>query len=437
MAGPGTRAGAGGKAAGTVHIVGAGLAGLSAAVTLAGRGRQVLLYEAGPAAGGRCRSYFDRELGCRIDNGNHLILAGNHAAIAYLETIGARATMDGPDRALFPFFDLATDERWVLRPNRGRLPWWVLLPGRRVPGTRLGEYLTLARLLRAPREASVREVIGSGPLVRRLLEPLAVSALNARPEVGSAWLFGRVLNESLARGGAAAVPLTPRVGLSESFIDPALARLASSGARIHFSRRVIGLEIAGDRAGDRVAALVSAGETIPLGTGDAVVLAVPAPVAKGLLPQLTVPDEFEAILNVHFRTRAEPGPAGFMALIGGLTEWVFVKPEVVSVTVSAAGRVIDEPAETLAGAIWPEVCRALGLSGPLPPVRVVKEKRATFAATPAQERLRPDACSGRRIGLANLVLAGDWTATGLPATIEGAIRSGRHAAEIFLTQTDG
>ena len=73
-----------------VHIVGAGLAGLSAAVALTQEGQQVTLYEAGPAAGGRCRSYFDRELGCRIDNGNHLLLSGNSAAMIYLETIGAR-----------------------------------------------------------------------------------------------------------------------------------------------------------------------------------------------------------------------------------------------------------------------------------------------------------------------------------------------------------
>jgi hydroxysqualene dehydroxylase len=166
---------------------------------------------------------------------------------------------------------------------------------------------------------------------------------------------------------------------------------------------------------------------VAVGEDEAVVLAVPAPVAKGLLPGIVVPEEFEAILNVHFRVRAEAGVAGFVALVGGLSEWVFVKPEVVSVTVSAAGRVIDRPAAELAAEIWPEVCAALGLSGPMPAVRVVKERRATFAATPAQERLRP----GARVGLANLVLAGDWTATGLPATIEGAIRSGGRAAELL------
>lgn len=93
-------------------------------------------------------------------------------------------------------------------------------------------------------------------------------------------------------------------------------------------------------------------------------------------------------------------------------------------TVSAAGCVVDRLAEELAGEIWPEVCAAAGLAWKMPAVRVVKERRATFAATPAQERLRP----GARTALANLVLAGDWTATGLPATIEGAIRSGFRAA---------
>ena len=107
---------------------------------------------------------------------------------------------------------------------------------------------------------------------------------------------------------------------------------------------------------------------------------------------------------------------------------MFVKPGHVSVTISAANRMVDRPAEAIAAAVWPDVRTALGLEGEMPPYRVVKERRATFAATAAQERLRPVA----RTALANLVLAGDWTATGLPATIEGAIRSGRTAAEALL-----
>jgi hypothetical protein len=159
-----------------------------------------------------------------------------------------------------------------------------------------------------------------------------------------------------------------------------------------------------------------------------VVLAVPPWVAADLLPGLRTPDAFEAIMNIHFRVAASAGAAGFVGVIGGTSEWVFVKPGHVSVTVSAANRLVDTAADTIAAAVWPDVCAALGLSGAMPPWRVVKEKRATFAATAGQQARRP----ASRIGLVNLALAGDWTATGLPATIEGAIRSGDSAARTIL-----
>jgi uncharacterized protein with NAD-binding domain and iron-sulfur cluster len=102
---------------------------------------------------------------------------------------------------------------------------------------------------------------------------------------------------------------------------------------------------------------------------------------------------------------------------------------VLSVTVSAAERLVDLPAETLAPRLWRDAARAYDLpEAPMPPARIVKEKRATFAATPAQLRRRPPAHGRWR----NLFLAGDWVATGLPATIEGAIRSGHAAAHLLL-----
>jgi len=122
-----------------VHVVGAGLAGLSAAVTLAGRGVPVVLSDAARQAGGRCRSYHDGVLDMEIDNGNHLVLSGNPAVGRYLSAIGAEDRVSGPSRAEFPFFDLATGRTWTLRPNDGAIPWWTLAAGRRVPGTRLGD----------------------------------------------------------------------------------------------------------------------------------------------------------------------------------------------------------------------------------------------------------------------------------------------------------
>ncbi len=407
-----------------VHVIGAGLSGLSTALALTDAGRSVTVYEAGPQAGGRCRSYFDRELGCRVDNGNHLLLSGNEAAFAYLDRVGARQTMRGPGEPLFPFMDVRTGARWNVRPNAGRFPWWIFSSARRVPGTKPLDYLALLALRRVKPAATVAGALRPGTLYTRLIEPLAIAALNTRPEQGSASLLAAVVNETLAQGGAACVPAVPREGLSESLVDPALAYLQARGVRVLFGKRVSLIESAADRA----AAFHTPDGPIKVGPSDSVVLAVPPWIASTLMPHLVAPSEFEAILNIHFRIEVDPGEAGFVGLIGGTAEWVFVKPGHVSVTISAANRMVDQPAEQIAAAVWPDVRAALGLADPIPPWRVVKEKRATFAATPAQDRLRPPA----RTPMGNLALAGDWIATGLPATIEGAIRSGRAAAEVIL-----
>ena len=403
------------------HVIGGGLAGLSAALRLATDGHPVTLYEAGPACGGRCRSYFDRELGVRIDNGNHLLLSGNDSAMTYLDMIGTRQSLGGPAAAVFPFMDLANGERWTVRPSAGRMPWWVFSPGRRVPGARLREYGALIRLMRAGRDTTVAEVLPRGELSRRLLEPLAVSALNTGTAEASARLLWAVVAGSLARGGGKCVPLYPREGLSESFVDPALARLAALGAVVRTGYRVSGVGV----GSGRVTSITGPDGLAAVGADEVVILAVPGPVAAALVSGVSAPDEFEAIINVHFLVRTAPGEAGFVGLIGGVAEWVFVKPEVVSVTISAANRLLDRPMDALVRELWGEVCAATGLVGEMPRYRLIREKRASFAATSRQQVRRPQATTS----LQNLLLAGDWTDTGLPATIEGAIRSGFAAAQ--------
>ncbi len=408
---------------GRVHVIGAGLAGLSAALALTGRGRAVTVYEAGPAAGGRCRSYFDRELGLTIDNGNHLLLSGNRATMRYLGVFGGRAALARPDEPMFPFVDLTNGERWTVRPNRGRLPWWVFARARRVPNSRPMDYLALLRILRMRGDTTVYDALRKHKLYRALIAPLTVAALNTQPESALTRLLAAVLRETLLQGGDACLPMFPRNGLSTALIDPAVAMATARGAVFHFGRRIAMLRI----AGARVAGLAGPDGPLAFDPEDAVVLAVPAWVAAELVPGLMVPTVFGPIVNVHFRLDADPGPAGFIGLIGGTAEWVFVKQGHVSTTTSAANRLVEMEANRIAASVWPDVRTALGLNGRMPPCRVVKERRATVAATVAQERRRP----GPRTELGNLVLAGDWTATGLPGTIEGAIRSGETAAGLL------
>ena len=419
MSGP-----ADGPQGGTVHIVGAGLAGLACAVALAARGRRVALHEAAGQAGGRCRSLEDAGLGCRIDNGNHFLLAANQAALAYLAVIGARGTLHDPGETVFPFVDLADGCRWRLRPNPGRLPWWLLVPGRRVPGTRPFDYLGLHRLLRAGAEATVADCLPmQGPLWRRFWEPLTVAVLNTAAEEASARLLAATLRATFLAGGAACRPLLARDGLAQSFVEPALAFLAGRGVVPHWRQRLRGLRI--ER--ERVVGLAFAQE-LPLAAGDAVVLAVPPAQARQLLPELSVPEASRPIVNAHYRVPGL-GPAQaapeLLGLVGGTAQWLVRRGEVVSITVSAATELVELPAETLAERLWSDTSAALGLDGRLPEHwRVIKERRATIAQTPAAVRQRP----GTRTPLGNLLLAGDWTDTGLPATIEGAIRSGQAAA---------
>ncbi|MBB2206247.1 hydroxysqualene dehydroxylase HpnE [Gluconacetobacter takamatsuzukensis] len=422
--------------AGHVHIVGGGLGGLSAAVELAGSGGRLTVYEAGPACGGRARSYHDRHLGCRIDNGNHLLLSANDAVFRYLGLIGAEKTLVGPDRPIFPFVDLGDRSRWTLDLSRGLIPFWLLSRHRRVPGMRLSEIRSLTRLMQATPEQTVAECLLPGMLSTRLLEPFAVSALNTLCDSGSAALLGAVIRESLAKGGRACLPRFPAIGLSESFVDPALEHLALMKAEVRTGCRVSAVMA----ADGRVTGLRLPEGEVALDADDILIVAVMAPVAAdllgGVVPGLVVPDAFESIVNVHFRLDPAPVALGalerarFIGVVGGVSEWVFVKEDILSVTVSAANRYADRDNDELAAVIWNEVRAAVGpaLAHPLPvdmpPMRMVRERRATFAATPAQERLRPPA----RTPLDNLILAGDWTATGLPATIEGAIRSGVTAA---------
>jgi squalene-associated FAD-dependent desaturase len=405
-----------------VHVVGAGLAGLAVAAALAVGGRRVSIYESGQHAGGRCRSYFDAELGVRIDNGNHLLLSGNRSALAYLAMIDALGTFEGPGEAAVPFVDLASGEHWVLRPNRGLLPWWVFCPGRRVPGSRARDYLAARRLREASADATVGDRLDPGGLLYRLLwQPVAVAALNTSAEAGSARLFWRILAETLGQGADSCRPLVPREGLSESLVDPALATLRARGAEIWFGARLRAIGF----AGRRVTELDFDSGKVDVGDGDAVVLAVPAAVAARLVPDLTVPDDHAPIVNAHYRIGPPTGMPLFAGLIGGTAEWAFRKHGIISVTVSAADRIVDRPAQELAEVLWRDVAAAFGLGAtPVPPCRIVKERRATFRATPAQLRRRPATATRWN----NLLLAGDYVDTGLPATIEGAIRSGLAAA---------
>jgi squalene-associated FAD-dependent desaturase len=297
-----------------------------------------------------------------------------------------------------------------------------------VPGTTAREYAAYIRLLFAGRRQTVGDVMAcSGPLWDRLMHPFLLAALNTEPREASARLAGSILKETLVKGGRAYRPRIATPTLTAAFVDPALAFVRARGGEVQFNERLRAITFGGRVA----AALEFPDATIPLARKDAVILAVPPWVAKDLVPGLSVPGQFRSIVNAHFKFPAPPGVPAILGVIGGTAEWIFSFADRISVTVSAADAIVDKDRNELAETIWADVRRALDIPAApnsLPRWQIVKEKRATFAATPAEDANRPAAKTRWR----NFFLAGDWTDTGLPATIEGAVRSGEAAAALAL-----
>ena len=209
--------------------------------------------------------------------------------------------------------------------------------------------------------------------------------------------------------------------------EPALAYLDAHGGTIAFGKRLREIQF----ASGHVRSLKFNDSEISVREGDTVILAVPPWVAQTLVPGLTAPAQFRAILNAHYSVAPPPQFPPILGLIHGTVEWIFSFPDRLSITISGADRlIIDRPREELAAELWRDVAAVTGLPAELPPWQIVKEKRATFAASPDQDVLRP----GPKTGWRNFFLAGDWIQTGLPATIEGAIRSGERAAQLAMRE---
>ncbi|NNU15696.1 NAD(P)-binding protein [Parvularcula sp. ZS-1/3] len=416
---------------GHTHIIGAGLAGLSAALHLLERGQAVTVHEGSGQAGGRCRSYEDARLGRVIDNGNHLVLSGNISVRRYLALAGVPDALCEAPEAKFPFADVETRERWSVHMNDGALPWWPLVKDRRPKGVSLGAMLGAGAILRAGDSHTIADLCGAeGPAKTRFWEPMSLAVMNLPPEKASAKLMRATALEAW-RNGRLARPMFAPYGLGPALIDPALAKLEEAGSPVRFGSLLRKVE---EEEGRATALHFARGEPVSLGAEDDVILAIPAHRLADIFPESAPPVETSSILNAHFLVNDPSvleGKPPLVGVVGGLTQWIFLKGDIVSLTVSAADHVegAEGAEEALLSKLWSETRKALDLPETLAykAGRLVREKRATFLQTPENVKKRPK----QETRLRNLVLAGDFVDTGLPATIEGAVRSGERAARIL------
>jgi squalene-associated FAD-dependent desaturase len=440
-----------------VVVIGGGLAGLSAAARLAADGARVLLAEARPGLGGRASSFSDPTSGEPVDNGQHLLLGCYHETFEFLGRIGAGDHV----RAQAALEVAMIDERG--RPSTLRCPplppplhllagiaeWDAVGLIDRLSALRLAAPVRRAqRFLRtgsgclpaSPDETVENWLIRNGQAKRlreMLWEPLALAALNQPAQEAAAPVFVRVLAQMLGPGPSDSAIVTPTRPLTAMYADPARAFVESRGGEVRVSsparvrivgRRVAEIEIRGGRIGTGRVIVAVPWFALP----DVIVgeVAEVAPVLAAARAAAASP-----IVTVNLWFDRDVLPAPFVGLPGRTFQWVFDKRQVLgdsaahlSLVSSGAAAVVPQSNESLTELACDELAAALPVvrTARLLRALVVRERRATFSLAPGQ----PDR-PGARTPVDGLLFAGDWTETGLPATIEGAVLSGHRAAELI------
>ena len=454
-----------------VLVLGGGFAGLAAATALAASGARVLLLEARPYLGGRARSWVDPESGSVVDNGQHLFMGCYEETLLFLDRLGTRDRLGLQPRLELPFVEPG-GRLSTFRLPRLPSPWDLAAGLLRFPGLSLAERVGLLRVARDTRRQARRpggRPHGGAPdgdldrttveqwlaslgqtaeANRRLWHPLAIAALNETPERASAAMLVPVLHRAFERGAAGSRLGLSRVGLSELYAEPAAHFLKARGSEVRLRAQV--RRVVCER-GRFAWALLADGARLAAG---AAVAAVPADDLLEMLPPETAASapfaglsrlEVSPIVSAYLWFGSPITDLPFAGLLGGTWQWMFNRRAFgghgggghgggahgVTLVKSAARDLVERPIDHLVRkalddlhAFFPDSRRAT-----LRHSLVIKEKRATLAHAPGTLSLRP----GPRTPCQGLYLAGDWTATGLPATIEGAVASG-HACALLARE---
>jgi hydroxysqualene dehydroxylase len=443
-----------------VIIIGGGFSGLAAGVRLSEQGWRVLLLERRKHLGGRAYSFVDPRTGDTVDNGQHLFMGCYRHTIAFLKKIGCLDRLKFQDRPRVDFLDrdngITSFDCPPLPP-----PMHAVAGLFKMKGITLGDKLRTFKVGRAIRKNDADQKNGestsphltvsrwldqlsqSERIKQRFWYPMAIATLNESPDMASARMMKVVLKEAFGGGSRGASIGISRVGLSELYTEGASDFIRSRGGEVRTDAQVHGLVIEG---GSVTAAELMGGERVE---ADSFISAVPPAALLQMLPDDLRGKEFSKlgrlgsspIVSINLWFDRAVIDHEFVGLIGTRSQWIFNKDLIISparksnqiaVIISAARGFIGWTKQELVEMAITELNELIpaSRSAQLLHSRIVKEREATLAHTVESDSLRP----GPRTVVPNLILAGDWTATGLPATIESAVMSGNIAADLIVLE---
>ena len=424
-------------------VIGGGIAGLTSATYLTKQNIKVTLLESSPKLGGRAYSFTEQKSNDVVDNGQHILMGCYSDTINFLKLIGAKDNFIYQKSLQINFLTQA-GKLVRLKSFTSLYPFNLLIALLNFDAISFTERLSLLKfVIKLPfishqklSDKNVRDWLKeerqSDDTIKSLWKIIAVGALNTNIDKASAFMFREILMKIFFNGNFASTIILPKYGLSEAYVKNAKEYIESNGGKIKLSSSVKEFII----SDNKIVGIKTADEVYK--DFDYVISAIPFYAFNNLYPELfldkKIEFEYSSILNIHIWLKNNPMKERFYGLIDSPVHWIFNKGNHINLVISDADYLIDKPAEEIYKMCINELIRYTEFEqSDILNYKVLKEKRATFVPSNKVNYIRPP--SNKRI--ANLFLAGDWTDTGLPSTIESAVKSGRVAVELILANVEG
>ena len=369
----------------------------------------------------------DKDLNLVVDNGNHLILSSNKSFLELCKIVNSENTLAyyGTN---YQFFDFKSKNFWNLDLEKFKLPFGFLKKKNRIPDTKIIDYLSFLRILFVKRSDTVGHVVSKkNTLFSSFWEPFTVGVLNTQCVDASAFLLKKVLLETFLKGPNFSGIIQPRDSWDKTLISPARDFLMKKNVNLNFNDALRKIVIKDNLINE----LIFKEKKKKIYSGDLVVLAIPPSNVKRFLPFLSLPDEYNPIVNIHFKfdTKKLNLKHKVIGMLNSISQWVFIKNGYFSITISAANDLLFEQKEKMVTAIWKEISILFSLKKQcLPEFKIIIEKKATYNQTPKNHKLTKNINYIPK----NLRIIGDWTQFNFPSTIESSILSAKKLCQQLI-----